>query len=200
MKKYKLWKILTIVFAFLTVVMIVANVVCSMYATTINWALNTVSSEVVLGDEPGPIYYESEFALKNSDGSSQIGSDGKEIMDKEALSAAGDAIVKEVAREGIALLKNDGALPLEKGASVSLFGQSVDKPVTSGSGSGATASGGEHTYLSSLTNAGLEVNQASWNFYNSGAGASYSMSIPSMHGDDPFSINECPWSVTPIPP
>lgn len=195
MKKYKLWKILTIVFAFLTVVMIVANVVCSMYATTINWALNTVSSEVVLGDEPGPIYYESEFALKNSDGSSQIGSDGKEIMDKEALSAAGDAIVKEVAREGIALLKNDGALPLEKGASVSLFGQSVDKPVTSGSGSGATASGGEHTYLSSLTNAGLEVNQASWNFYNSGAGASYSMSIPSMHGDDPFSINECPWSV-----
>ena len=195
MKKYKLWKILTIVFAFLTVVMIVANVVCSMYATTINWALNTVSSEVVLGDEPGPIYYESEFALKNSDGSSQIGSDGKEIMDKEALSAAGDAIVKEVAREGIALLKNDGALPLEKGASVSLFGQSVDKPVTSGSGSGATASGGEHTYLSSLTNAGLEVNEASWNFYNSGAGASYSMSIPSMHGDDPFSINECPWSV-----
>lgn len=195
MKKYKLWKSLTIVFAFLTVVMIVANVVCSMYATTINWALNTVSSEVVLGDEPGPIYYESEFALKNSDGSSQIGSDGKEIMDKEALSAAGDAIVKEVAREGIALLKNDGALPLEKGASVSLFGQSVDKPVTSGSGSGATASGGEHTYLSSLTNAGLEVNQASWNFYNSGAGASYSMSIPSMHGDDPFSINECPWSV-----
>ena len=195
MKKYKLWKILTIVFAFLTVVMIVANVVCSMYATTINWALNTVSSEVVLGDEPGPIYYESEFALKNSDGSSQIGSDGKEIMDKEALSAAGDAIVKEVAREGIALLKNDGALPLEKGASVSLFGQSVDKPVTSGSGSGVTASGGEHTYLSSLTNAGLEVNQASWNFYNSGAGASYSMSIPSMHGDDPFSINECPWSV-----
>lgn len=48
MKKYKLWKILTIVFAFLTVVMIVANVVCSMYATTINWALNTVDRKSVV--------------------------------------------------------------------------------------------------------------------------------------------------------
>ena len=39
MKKYKLWKILTIVFAFLLVVMIVANVICNMYATTLNWVL-----------------------------------------------------------------------------------------------------------------------------------------------------------------
>ena len=195
MKKYKLWKILTIVFAFFLAVMIVANIVCGMYEGTINWALNTVSSEIVLGDETGPIYYESEFARKNADGTSQKDEDGKEIIDGAALAAAGDAIVQEVAREGIVLLKNDGALPLDKGTSVSLFGQSVNNVVSSGSGSGATASSREHTYQTTLANAGLTVNEASWNFYNSGAGASYNMTIPSMHGKDPFSINECPWSV-----
>lgn len=195
MKKYKLWKILTIVFAALTAVLIVANVICNMFAVTINWALNINPSEVVHGDEPGPVYYHSEFAKKNASGNAQLDSDGKEIIDTEALAAAGDAIVKEVAREGIVLLKNDGALPLEKNTTVSLFGQSVNDPVTSGSGSGATAGGGDHTYQSSLTNAGLKVNEASWNFYTKGAGASYRLSIPSMHGADPFTINECPWSV-----
>lgn len=193
MKKYKLWKILTIVFAFFTVVMIVANVICNMFAITINWALDVMPSKIVHGDEPGPIYYHSEFAKKSGD-SVQLDSSGKEVIDKDALSVAGDEIVKEVAREGIVLLKNDGALPLDKGTTVSLFGQSVNEPITSGSGSGAVAASNEHTYMSSLSNAGLEVNQASWNFYTSGKGAGYSMSIPSMHGGDPFNINECPWS------
>ena len=94
MKKYKLWKILTIVFAFFLAVMIVANIVCGMYEGTINWALNTVSSEIVLGDETGPIYYESEFARKNADGTSQKDEDGKEIIDGAALAAAGDAMTE----------------------------------------------------------------------------------------------------------
>lgn len=195
MKKYKLWKILTIVFAFLLVVMIVANVICNMYATTLNWVLGIQTSQVINPDEPGPTYFPSEFARKDSNGNSILDSNYKEQLDTEALSAAGDAIVQEVTREGIVLLKNDGALPLEKGTKVGLFGQSVNDPVTSGTGSGATGGGRDHTYYTTLTNAGLEVNEATWNFYNSGAGSGKSISLPSMHGyDENFYINEVPWS------
>ena len=195
MKKYKLWKILTIVFAFLLVVMIVANVICNMYATTLNWVLGIQTSQVINPDEPGPTYFPSEFARKDSNGNSILDSNYKEQLDTEALSAAGDAIVQEVTREGIVLLKNDGALPLEKGIKVGLFGQSVNDPVTSGTGSGATGGGRDHTYYTTLTNAGLEVNEATWNFYNSGAGSGKSISLPSMHGyDENFYINEVPWS------
>ncbi len=195
MKKYKLWKILTIVFAFLTVVLIVANVIANMYATTLNWVLGTSSTEVVKDENagPGPIYYESEFAKKNASGESERDKDGKEVIDTEALAKAGDDLVQEVTSEGIVLLMNDGALPLEKGSTVSLFGQAVDDPVTSGTGSGATGAS-DATYVTSLELGGLKVNEASWNFYSKGAGASYKQTMPSMHSTDPFVINECPWS------
>ena len=142
----------------------------------------------------GEVYFHSEFVKKNADGSVMTDAKGLEVYDDAALAAASDALVKEVASEGFVLIKNNGALPLAKQTKVSLFGQSVDNPVTSGTGSGATA-GSTANYASAIRNGGLTLNDASYKFYSEGAGREYRLSVPGMHDSDPFRINECPWSV-----
>lgn len=195
MKKYKLWKILTIVFAFLTAVMIAGYVVANMFRTTLNWVLNINPTRTESADGAGPTLYPSDYSKKDASGNPLLNSNYKEQIDTAKLSADADAVVQEVAREGIVLLKNDGALPLEKNTTVGLFGQSVDNPVTSGTGSGQTGVSKDHTYRTTLENAGLKVNEATWNFYTSGAGSNKAIAVPSMHGfDEVFAINEVPWS------
>lgn len=95
MKKYKLWKILTIVFAFLLVVMIVANVICNMYATTLNWVLGIQTSQVINPDEPGPTYFPSEFARKDSNGNSILDSNYKEQHHRAGSDQRGHCSFKE---------------------------------------------------------------------------------------------------------
>ena len=199
-KNLKLWGILSIVFIVLLVIMIVANVLGSMFQTTIDLFLNTTHNQVTGDTTGGKIYYPSEFAKKDADGNSVISDSssdrGKEEIDGVALSEAGNDLVEEVAKEGFVLLSNDGALPLEKGSTVSVFGQSVDNPVTSGTGSG-DASGSSSfaaTYATSLQAGGLTLNQSSYDFYSTGAGAKYKLEVPGMHDANPFRINECPWS------
>ena len=195
-KNLKLWGILSIVFIVLLVIAIVANVLGSMFQGTIDLYLGT-SHQQITGDATGKIYYPSEFAKKDANGNSVISESstdkGKEVIDGVALSEAGDALTQEVAKEGFVLLSNDGALPLEKGSTVSVFGQSVDDPVTSGTGSGETTSSGA-TYITSLQAGGLTINESSYNFYSTGAGSRYKLEVPGMHDANPFRINECPWS------
>lgn len=72
---------------------------------------------------------------------------------EEAWNAA-EELNKEIAGEGMVLLKNDGTLPVEKGARVSVLGVAQDNIVeTSGS------------VTESLKNAGYKVNPTLENFY-----------------------------------
>ena len=190
----KLWRVLTKVFIGLLVFMIVVNIVSKRYETTINWFFNTASSTSTSVGSIGDVYYESEFTKKDAQGNTLIDSKGNEVFDSEALSAAGDALVKDVTAEGFVLLQNNGALPLAKNTTISLFGQSVNDPITSGHGSGAT-SGSHATFVTSLNLGGFNVNMDSYNFYDSGEGESYRLSVPGMHDANPFEINEVPWSV-----
>lgn len=193
-KNTKLWTILTSISAFFMVFFIVGYIVASYNAVTINWFFNITTSTTVGGSGEDAIYYPSAFTKKGADGKTLLDSKGKEVYDDAALSAAGDELCREVAEEGIVLLKNNGALPLAASSTVSVFGQSAAHPITSGTGSGAT-SGSNGNYKTSMELGGLKLNEDSLNFYTSGDGKGYRASTPGMHDNKPFVIGECPWSV-----
>ena len=89
--------------------------------------------------------------------------------DRATYLSYGVAVNGELANEGFVLLKNDGTLPLEKGAKVSIVGKSSVNLAKGGggSGSGSTSSGvTEINMKKSLTDAGFEVNPTTDSFYS----------------------------------
>ena len=105
--------------------------------------------------------------------------------------------VAEIAEEGIALLENNGVLPLAKGTTLSIFSHSSVDLVSGGSGSGSGSFELTKDLKEGLENAGLKVNEALWNFYKSGAGSSYKRGtgVINYGADLDWSINECPLNV-----
>lgn len=104
-------------------------------------------------------------------------SPAEEIVDTEKVeeaNALGDEVVRQIAKEGVTLMKNNGALPLNKAANnkVNLFGVgSTDRSgdgtaenqggfFFTGTGSGASGirQGKKVTLQQGMENAGLEVN------------------------------------------
>ena len=82
------------------------------------------------------------------------------------VQAAGAEYCRAVEAEGATLLKNQGALPLGKGARVSLFSYSSVDVCARGYGSGAGANATEITDLkTALADSGVEVNPVLWNWY-----------------------------------
>ena len=72
----------------------------------------------------------------------------------------------DIMRESVVLLKNNGALPLAKGDSVSLFGARAYEPIVGGTGSGGSASA-YYSLPLSLEKAGFKVNAALEPYYAS---------------------------------
>ena len=113
------------------------------------------------------------------------------------LYAYEEEVVAEIAQEGVTLLKNDGVLPLAEGTTLSLFSHSSVDLVSGGSGSGSGSFELTAKLKEGLEGAGLKVNESLWNFYESGAGSSYTRGIGVINygsGAD-WRINECPLSV-----
>lgn len=78
----------------------------------------------------------------------------------------GNLVAKEICEEGIVLLKNDNAaLPLTKGAKVSVFGKNSVNLVYGGSGSGGGNNAGAKTLFDSLSEAGFVSNPTLKAFY-----------------------------------
>ena len=98
-----------------------------------------------------------------------------------------EEICLSIAEEGMVLLKNEnGSLPLEKGTKLNVFGWSSTNPVYGGTGSGSVSDAYEKIdIITSLQDAGFEVNEELVNFYTS-----YADTRPSvgMMGQD--------WTVT----
>ena len=103
------WKFLTLLTGPLTVILVAATVVCSMFDNTI--ALFTGGTFWELENEdPNAVYYESYFE------------------NEEERVKAGAELVKQVEAEGAALLTNiNNTLPLSQNAKVSLFSTSSVK-------------------------------------------------------------------------
>jgi beta-glucosidase len=105
----------------------------------------------------------------------------------------------QMAEEGVVLLKNDGVLPLGKGAEVSVFGTAGADIICGGSGSGAGTPELNTDFRTGLEAAGLTVNDMLWKFYTEGTGSGEGYGIGSgsiMFGASfDWSINEVPASV-----
>ena len=105
--------------------------------------------------------------------------------------------VAEIVYEGITLFENNGILPLDKGTKLSIFSHSSVDLVSGGSGSGSGSFELTFDLKTGLEGAGLQVNEALWNFYKSGKGSSYKRGtgVINYGADLDWSINECPLGV-----
>ena len=190
-KASRLWAILLCVTLVLSILLTCGVFVEKRFQDTINWALGIKATEL---KGAGSVKFSSEFTKKDAEGNTLLNENGTEVYDDQALMAEGDRIVKEVAKEGFVLLKNNGALPLDQGARVALFGTASKTVVTSGTGSGQTGGNGA-TFASALKASGFDVNEASQDFYVNGAGKNYNSAVPPMTATTPFTIGEVPWDV-----
>ena len=73
--------------------------------------------------------------------------------------AASEAVIEKVGDEGIVLAQNDGLLPLSDTTRINVFGWAATNPIYGGTGSGSSSNEGNIDILTSLKNAGFEVNQ-----------------------------------------
>ncbi len=105
--------------------------------------------------------------------------------------AASEAVIQKVGKEGIVLAQNDGLLPLSN-TKVNVFGWAATNPIYGGTGSGSSSNEGNVDILTSLKNAGFEVNQEIIDMYTA-----YS---PTRNlGGNVVSVNYTDWSL-PEPP
>ena len=142
------WKWLTWISGPLAIILTAATVVIGMFDNTFALFLGGTFWEVV-NEDPNAIYFSPEYKTE------------------EERVAAGAELVKQVEEEGAALLTNENkALPLDKGAKVSLFSTSSVNIVYGGTGSGNVDSSKSLNLKQALEQVGgFEVNQTLWDFY-----------------------------------
>ena len=106
--------------------------------------------------EEGPQYFETEYS------------------DPEELAQESAELGLRIQREGIVLLRNEGgALPMNKGASVSIFGKSAVDPIYSR----ADAAEGSLSLKEALEQEKIRVNDKLWNFIDRGGRNNFSSSV-----------------------
>jgi beta-glucosidase len=127
------------------VVAVVANVLLGVYS---NW----VASQLGTGT----------YTVTNAEGTEDWDTAYNEAdyATAEEAADAADALVQQIAAEGIVLLKNEGqALPLAAEAPrVTLLGRTAADPVYGGSGSGSTDTSTAVDFRAGLEHAGITVN------------------------------------------
>ena len=90
------------------------------------------------------------------------------ITDKASAKENGNKTNINIVREGITLLKNknNNALPLTKGAKLSIFGKNSSNVAIGGSGSGSASTDGMIDFFTALKNAGFDYNPTLKAFYD----------------------------------
>lgn len=85
-------------------------------------------------------------------------------VSEESL-AVSKAIIQETGEEGMVMVKNNGMLPLDPNSRLNVFGWASTNPIYGGTGSGSADNSGNIDILTSLTDAGFEVNQTIIDMY-----------------------------------
>ncbi len=170
----KPWRFLTWFSGVLAVVLVVAVIIVGMFDNTVALFVGDTFWELKNEDE-NAVYYTNDFATQ------------------EERVARGYELVKQVEGEGAALLMNDSkALPLNKGAKVSLFSTSSVALVYGGTGSANVDSSKADDLKTALEKAGLHVNQTLWDFYLTGEGSEFVRDGGGFTSG--AKVGEAPWS------
>jgi len=186
-RRVRLWVALAAVFALLCAGLVAGRSIADDYETAINVFLDAPTTEHRRGDDDGvdTAYFRSDYETEDE------------------LAAASSEVAERLEAEGAVLLFNEGdALPLAVGSNVSLVSHSSVDPVYGGTGSGQIDASTAPTFLSALTDAGLNVNDTLWDYYSSeDVQSSYSRIIPeniigasSAEPTSAYAANEVPWS------
>ena len=133
------------VFALLLALMITLTCVLSHYDSVVTDFLGSVGGNLSGGSGDSQ-YYKADY-------------DSPEALQKKE-----DELCLQIGREAVVLLKNDGTLPLNEKAKVSVFGMAGASGASIGSGSGAAAGGGA-SLVDSLKAAGFSVNEDLVDYY-----------------------------------
>lgn len=89
---------------------------------------------------------------------------GRGEVSEESIKVS-EEIIKETGEEGMAMVKNDGILPLAENSNLNVFGWASTNPIYGGTGSGSADNTGNVDILTSLTDAGFQVNQSIIDMY-----------------------------------
>ena len=175
------WKFLGVLSTGMTVTLAGVTAFLGMFDNTIAAFVGGSFHELVNPDE-NAIYFPKDY------------SSVEEMIEK------GDDLCYQLEAEGAALLVNNGALPLAKGAKVSTFSSSSVDLVYGGTGSGNVDASKALNLKQSLEASGLEVNETLWNYYTEGEGQAYRRTSGS--GESAVlaghaSINDVPWDKYP---
>ena len=150
-RKTRLWSILTGIFSFLFCILMIGTYFGNQYSSAINDALNINPSKVIKDENSNEDtqYYKSRFD------------------DQDKLSKWQKELCEQIQGEGSVLVKNNGALPVNKGIGVTTFGRSSVDTIYGGTGSGQVDTANAATLASALTNvAEFKVNTAIMDKYN----------------------------------
>ena len=157
-KKTRVWAIVSLlIVAVLTAVTVLANGTFSSIIGTV------LGSDIPIRDESVKASYVSDYSSKAE------------------ATAAGKKLNVVIEQEGATLLlKEENALPLRKGARVSVFGKNSVDLVLGGSGSGGLSGVVASSLYDGLTAGGIEYNPALKAFYESSASGSGRSASPAL--------------------
>lgn len=175
-KNGKPFKGLSVASGILAGIMLPVSIIINLFDNTIAAATGDTFWELVNADSNAQ-YYKSDF-------------DSVEKMISE-----GDRIIKEVEKEGAALLMNNKkALPLAKESKVSLFSTSSVNIVYGGTGSANVDSSKCDNLKQALekSNVNLKVNPTLWDFYLNGEGSKYLRKNGGVVSLEPAKVSEAP--------
>lgn len=121
------------------------------FGAGISWVLIvTVLANII---SFGPMYNNLEPILN-----------GKGSVSEETIEASRE-LIKETGEEGMVLVKNEGMLPLNTDSNVNVFGWASTNPIYGGTGAGAADNSKSVDIITSLTDAGFNVNQSLIDMY-----------------------------------
>ena len=199
------WGILTLFFAILFAILLIAEPVMVANEGWINGFLVIETSKKVddaANETPDVMYYKPDFMqwcwrLNERTGKYKF----ETRWDKEGLYSYLKSVAKNVDTEGTVLLKNkNGVLPLKQGANISLYGisQMPSNYITTGEGSGAHDANTDDTLRACLISDGVEINDKLYSAYEIAAQShKRSMQNTFPNGDlnyVEFTVNEAPFS------
>ncbi len=170
------WTMLTVFFGIMLAVVFIGSSIAEQYQSPINGVLGInpyVKVDLEDGEQENTEYFKSDYYKQ--DGS----------YDNEAMRAHSEELALQAAMEGSVILWNDEqALPLNKGAKISLFGMSGVNYLFLENGSGGMSVVPKGTSLKTvLTDAGFQVNNALYNKYMSCLGSGARQMSPYKTGE-----------------